>query len=95
MIMQCNDYYSQSSVNNDLLLLKQWKGAVISLLKICCMLSHYFQPIYSWKCCRKLIFEATISQNTVCELSTPQSLLFQMQSISFVHAQKAKFQASF
>ena len=28
---------------------------------------------------------ATISQNAVCELSTSQSLLFQMQSISFQH----------
>ena len=41
---------------------------------------------------------ATISQNAVCELSTSQSLLFQMQSIIFQHfdhAQIEKFQAIF
>ena len=85
-----------SGHNNDLLFLKQWKGAVISLFKICCICSVIiFNPFtpgnFSENCFLKLIklFSghclATISQNAVCELSTSQSLLFQMQSISFQH----------
>ena len=93
-----NNLFHFTGHNKDLFFLRKWKGAVISLFIICCMLRVIiFNPFtpenFAQYCVLKLIklFSghclATISQNAVCELSTSQSpqVLFQMESISFQH----------
>ena len=90
-----NNLFHFTGHNNDLPFLKQWKGAVISPLKYVACSVIIFNPFtpgnVAENCFLKQIklfsghCQATKSQNAVCELRTSQSLLFQMQSISFQH----------